>query len=303
MDKLVRISVTLWLVWAGAAQADMYRDVSGRQCSSGEWSHMECIRPTHFAFDTCQMIRNQSRVHGLDEGFFARLIWHESRFDPNALSHADAMGIAQFIGSTAKLRGLENPYNPAEALEHSAEYLGEMQRKYGNPGLAAVGYNGGEGRAQGLIAGTGGLATETVNYVQIITGLTAETWRDQAPETHDFRLAKDRTFMRACLQMAASRKLSPMRVKPVEPAIKKWGVQVAYGNSPAQARAAYTRRVQSCSSAVAGETPDYVFVKHRASLKKGYYMARIGRNTRRAAADLCQRIRRAGCLCQTYKNY
>ncbi len=47
-----------------------------------------------------------------------------------------------------------------------------MAERYGNLGLAAVGYNGGERRAEGLIAGTGGLMRETVDYVAIITGLS-----------------------------------------------------------------------------------------------------------------------------------
>jgi soluble lytic murein transglycosylase-like protein len=144
----------------------------------------------------------------LDPGFFARLLWQESRFDPNALSHANAQGIAQFIPSTARLRGLRDPYNPAEAMEYSAEYLGELSRRYGNHGLAAVAYNGGERRADGLVAKTGGLAKETIDYVKIITGLPAETWRDAAPRKHDFRLQKDKPFAQACHELARKRKLS-----------------------------------------------------------------------------------------------
>jgi soluble lytic murein transglycosylase-like protein len=89
----------------------------------------------------CQLIETVSTRHKLDTDFFARLIWQESRFDPFAKSHANALGIAQFIRSTADLRGLTDPFNPADALEHSAHYLAEMTNRYGNIGLAAVGYN------------------------------------------------------------------------------------------------------------------------------------------------------------------
>jgi len=41
---------------------------------------------------------------------------------------------------TAKLRDLPDSYNPAQAIERSANYLGESQRTYGNAGLAAVAY-------------------------------------------------------------------------------------------------------------------------------------------------------------------
>ena len=133
-----------------------------------------CIRAEHDAFDICQALRDVSRKHGLDAGFFTRLIWQESRFDPNALSPAGAQGIAQFIPSTAKLRGLNAAYNPADALDHSAQYLVKLVDRFGNAGLAAVAYNGGETRAANFVARTNGLATETINYVDIITGHSAE---------------------------------------------------------------------------------------------------------------------------------
>jgi hypothetical protein len=123
----------LWMlcviVVAGTAQAEPDR----RYCSSTKWGHAQCIRPAHFVYDTCNAIKLFSDRHQLDSGFFARLIWQESRFDQNALSHANARGIAQFIPSTAALRGLKDPYNPADALEHSAQYLSEMKQKYGTP--------------------------------------------------------------------------------------------------------------------------------------------------------------------------
>ena len=268
-------------------------------CSTGKWGHVQCIRAQHFVHDTCQAIDRFATLHGLDRGFFARLIWQESRFDPNALSHANARGIAQFIPSTAAKRGLSDPYNPADALDHSAQYLAEMVRRYGNEGLAAIGYNGGERRAEGFLQG-GGLARETVNYVPIITGLTAEDWRDTQPEGHDMRLSKTEAFLPACYAMARNRRVSALA--PPEPALKKWGVQIAFGKSRAQARAAYKRRARSCRPVIGEDKPDFVPVKHRASGQKGYIMARIGRRTRDGADALCARLRRAGCTCAVYAN-
>lgn len=287
--------ILMLAVWAAPVSAD----VPGRMCSSGKWGHVMCIRPQHFVYDTCNAIATFSDRHGLNRDFFARLIWQESRFDPNALSHANARGIAQFIPSTAKLRGLKDPYNPADALEHSAQYLAEMVARYGNEGMAAIGYNGGERRAEGFLAG-GGLARETVNYVPIITGLNAEDWRDAPPRNHDMRLSKTEAFLPACYGMAQKRRITPL-ARPA-PRIKPWGVQLAFGKSRAQAQSAYKKRTAGCSRAVAKEKPDYVAVKHRASRQKGYVMARIGRNSRDAADRLCARIRRAGCVCAVYAN-
>ncbi len=285
----------IWIFAAGSAAAQ----APEAMCSTTKWGHQHCIRAQHFVYDTCNAIKTFSDRHGLNTDFFARLIWQESRFDPNALSPANARGIAQFIPSTAKLRGLKDPYNPADALEHSAQYLAEMVRKYGNEGMAAIGYNGGERRAEGFLTG-GGLASETWNYVPIITGLNAEDWRDGKPRVQDMRLSKTKTFLPACYEMGQKRRLTPLKKPP--PALKKWGVQLAFGKTRKAAQAAYQRRSASCSGVIGKQKPDYINVKHRASGKKGFVMARIGRNTRGGADKLCAQLRRAGCVCAVYAN-
>ncbi|MCZ4256105.1 lytic transglycosylase domain-containing protein [Sulfitobacter sp. G21635-S1] len=274
-------------------------DAPGRMCSSGKWGHVECIRPAHFVYDTCNAIRSFANRHGLNRDFFARLIWQESRFDPNALSHADARGIAQFIPSTAALRGLKDPYNPAEALEHSAQYLAEMVTRYGNEGLAAIGYNGGERRAEGFLQG-GELAPETVNYVPIITGLTAEDWRDTPPKRHDMRLSKTSAFLPACYEMARNRRITAL-ARP-EPRVKPWGVQVAFATSKKLARARVIERTSTCRAAVQGEKTDLIYKKNRVSGKKGYYFAQFGRNTQAGARKLCDTLRRQRCICLVVQN-
>ncbi|WP_394155223.1 lytic transglycosylase domain-containing protein [Loktanella salsilacus] len=289
------IGLVVLLFVPGLARAE-----GGTLCSTGQFGAVQCIRPAHFVADACQAIDVFAQENGMDPAFFARLIWQESRFDPNALSPARARGIAQFIDSTADMRGLRDPYNPAEALEFSAQYLGDLIRRFGNPGLAAVAYNGGEARAAGLIAGKGGLARETVDYVQIITGLTAETWRDNPPEEPDFRLQGDMPFRAACHDMAHNR--SYTQFKPPAPSYAPWGVQLAFGTTENQARAAFERRAQACRGALADKPLDLIFTRNRVSGRQGYYMARVGAQTSRAANKLCNDIRRQGCTCAVYRN-
>lgn len=282
------------------AQGAGAEEEAGTQCSAGAFGHVQCIRPAHFVYDTCQALEIFATQHGLDPGFFARLIWQESRFDPNALSHAKAQGIAQFIASTARLRGLSDPYNPAEALEYSAEYLGDLKQRYGNHGLAAVAYNGGERRADGLVARTGGLAKETINYVRIITGLSAETWRDAPPEKPDFSLDPDKGFQAACHALARNRRLTAY--PSPEPSRPPWGVQMAFGTTQERALAQFRQRARACARVVGTQTPDLVWQKSRASPKGGYFMARLGRTTRDAAWKLCRRLKASGCACAVYRN-
>ncbi|MGB3406769.1 MAG: lytic transglycosylase domain-containing protein, partial [Jannaschia sp.] len=226
-------------------------------CSDGLDTPRHCIRPGEaFAVDLCRQIEAEARLHGLPPGYFARLLWQESRFDPNAVSPANAKGIAQFIDSTARLRGLKDPFNPAEAVARAAEYLGEMTRRYGNLGHAAIGYNGGERRAEGWIAGTGGLARETIDYVRIITGHTAETWRDAPPEDETFRLDGETPFQDACVAMAATRRLTPLAPPP--PRFAAWGAQVTFGNDAGAARAAYGRLPQACRAAAPEQRLEFI---------------------------------------------
>ncbi|WP_299773035.1 lytic transglycosylase domain-containing protein [uncultured Tateyamaria sp.] len=285
----------IWSPFAALARSP------GTLCSTGALGPVACIRPEHAAFDICQHIEGASRRHLLDPGFFARLLWQESRFDANALSPAGAQGIAQFMPGTAALRGLSDSYNPAEAMEISAQYLAELLRRYGNAGLAAVAYNGGERRADGFMVGDG-LAGETIDYVQIITGLTAEDWRDAPPEQHDFRLDPSKPFMPACLAMARNRKISAIKGIPGKPTLPKWGAQIGFGKTKAAAQSKAKDAARSCPAVVDAHV-DIVFVKNRVRGRPGYHMARVSGNDRGAVSKICQNVRAQGCPCAVYKNW
>ena len=272
----------------------------GTLCSPGAFGPVECIRPSQVVHDTCQAIEHFALRNGLEPGFFARLLWQESRFDPNALSHANAQGIAQFIPSTARLRGLRDPYNPAQAMEYSAEYLGELVRRYGNPGLAAVAYNGGERRAEALMAQGAVLPRETVDYVRIVTGVDAGTWAEDPPEAHDYRLQPGVPFAEACHDLAHNRRLTAY--PEPQPVLAPFGVQMAYGTTKARALEQYRVRVRSCAALVAEEDPELVWQKSRASPRGGYWMARIGRDSLAEGWRYCTRLKAQGCACAVYAN-
>jgi hypothetical protein len=97
-----------------------------------------------------------------------------------AVSPVGAQGVAQFMPGTARERGLTDPFDPEQAIPHAAHLLADLNRQFGNLGLAAAAYNGGPGRVSAWLAGTGGLPTETRNYVLAITGSPAEDWRPGA---------------------------------------------------------------------------------------------------------------------------
>jgi hypothetical protein len=124
----------------------------------------------------CHALRAAAEQSGIPLPFFARLIWQESRFRSDEVSHAGAQGVAQFMPDTAADVGLDDPFDPIKALPASARFLRKLRDDFGNLGLAAAAYNAGPGRIQKWLAKEGELPQETRDYVRIITGTRAEDW-------------------------------------------------------------------------------------------------------------------------------
>src|SRR6516165_7682054 len=124
----------------------------------------------------CDTLAAVAARHELPADFFIRLIWQESRFNSGAVSFKGAQGIAQFMPGTARQRGLENSFDPDQAIPKSAELLRDLNREFGNLGLAAAAYNAGSGRVHDWLAGRKPLPGETVAYVRLVTGRSAEEW-------------------------------------------------------------------------------------------------------------------------------
>jgi len=137
--------------------------------------------PTDVPLDVvCRAVAAAAEENDLPAGFFARLIWQESRFNQRVVSRAGAQGVAQFMPKVAVWRGLKDPFDPLEALPHSARFLKEHVDYFGNLGLAAAAYNAGPRRVTDWMARRGKLPEETRNYVKIITGHAPEKWLQNA---------------------------------------------------------------------------------------------------------------------------
>ena len=129
----------------------------------------------------CLMIKSTARANALPLSFFARVIWQESRFRPDVIgpitrSGERAMGIAQFMPSTAGERHLLQPFDPGEALPKSGKFLADLRDVFGNLGLAAAAYNAGPQRVREFVAGSRGLPQQTRDYVLAISGRSVEAW-------------------------------------------------------------------------------------------------------------------------------
>jgi hypothetical protein len=256
-----------------------------------------CIRHSTYVADVCAVIETAARQNRLDPGFFARLIWKESLFDAAAVSPAGAQGIAQFMPGTADLRGLADPFDPVEALFASAHYLADLARDFGNLGLAAAAYNGGEARAERFVAGKAALPPETRAYVQAITGHSADAWRDAPPAQLDLALAEGE-FQAACIAQAETRRL---REFPSGPPVSPWGVIVASNRDRGGAERQVGRLQNRHAALLASEPVSYTRAR-RPGMAARLHLAQIGRETRAEADALCARLRRNGGDCMVLRN-
>lgn len=93
----------------------------------------------------------------------------ESNFDPDAGSPAGAQGIAQFMPSTAAAYGLENPFDPEEAIGAQAHLMSDLIHRFGSPQLALAAYNAGPGPVEACDCVPS--IPETQAYVSRILGL------------------------------------------------------------------------------------------------------------------------------------
>ena len=127
-----------------------------------------------FVADICRTLAQAAADNDLPEEFFTRLIWQESRFNPDAVSPKGAVGIAQIMPDTARDPGygvtpIEDRTDPEESLRFSAEFMRALLDEYnGDYGLALAAYNAGPRR----VNEAGGIPNipETQNYVSSILG-------------------------------------------------------------------------------------------------------------------------------------
>lgn len=125
--------------------------------------------------DYRSMARQDAIDAGIDPNLYVRQINQESGFDPNAVSSAGAIGIAQIIPSTAASWNVD-PYNPVESLRVAAQHMAGYYTQYGyDYAKALAAYNAGPGAVDNAVSCYGTyweqhVPSETVGYIHAIMG-------------------------------------------------------------------------------------------------------------------------------------
>jgi soluble lytic murein transglycosylase-like protein len=198
----------------------------------------------------CSTLLTSAQDNELPVTFFANLIWQESRLRDNALSPKGAMGIAQFMPKVAAQSGVQNPFDPSQALPASAKLLRELFDQFGNLGYVAAAYNAGSQRVLDWLERGRSLPRETRDYVVDITGRSVEAWRKKPEDGADLRFAAQLP----CRQLPAFAELEQSQTQ--QAALQHKQAEEAYaevtpsqqGASPQKAAVSQPREVAKTAS-------------------------------------------------------
>ena len=108
--------------------------------------------------------------YGVDEALIRAVIKMESGGKTDAVSYKGAMGLMQLMPGTAKMLGVDDPFDPVQNLEGGIKYLSQLADKYnGDLTKTLAAYNAGPGRVDAY----GGIPpfAETQKYVESILAL------------------------------------------------------------------------------------------------------------------------------------
>jgi len=296
------VLIVLMSLFAGSGAT---ADEQGARVTAGiKAAGVAAAGPLPFVEIVCPVMQQQAQARGLPPMPFVRLIWRESRFNPNAVSHKGAQGIAQFMPGTAARRGLQDPFEPLSAIKHSASLLADLQAEFGNFGLAAAAYNAGEERVQGWMSGKRTLPGETRRYVRFVTGRAAEDWTSPGTELPEPLKTQGALVQDSCKQLAplVVRAVYTSEPLTVSAAWRPWGAQVSTSFSKSKALAKFSRLKRAHSGVLTDVEP---FVLPKRNLSRGrrlLYMVQIGASSRGEAKKICADLRRDGGACIVKKN-
>jgi hypothetical protein len=301
--------------------------IGGAQDAKLDLDYEELPAPELSREAMCQVMQEVATENGLPQPLFTRLIWQESRFRTNVVSRVGAQGIAQFMPGTAAERGLEDPFDPSQALPASAAFLRDLKAQFGNFGLAAAAYNGGPGRLRRWLDGKGGLPEETRNYVIQITGRTAEYWaKEEGPEphweatdVHDCKvkplrvaLAEIKEAERAVLARAqdnpnpvplpvAAPKERPTAVAKAKPEQPLWFAMLTGSWSEQKARSVFADLQKKYPQILGKRAPTVKVTKLAGKKSAPKTHVGVAADTQKEAQELCQRMKEAGGACVVRK--
>lgn len=109
------------------------------------------------------IIYREARRNGVAPELVAAMVHTESDFRPGLVSHKSAQGLMQIVPGTARLLGINNPFDPEQNIAAGTKYFRSLLDRFDNETMALAAYNAGPTN----VARFGGVPPfrETRNYI------------------------------------------------------------------------------------------------------------------------------------------
>ena len=121
------------------------------------------VRESASGYDN--LIQKYASKNGLDPALVRAVIHTESGGDPQAVSHAGAMGLMQLMPENVREAGIHDAFDPEQNIAAGTQQLAGLMKQYGGDlDMTLAGYNAGPGNVRKY----GGVPpfTETRNYIR-----------------------------------------------------------------------------------------------------------------------------------------
>ncbi len=191
---------------------------------------------------------------------------------------------------TAAARGLTDPFDPEQAIPKAAQLLADLERQFGNIGLAAAAYNAGANRVAAWLVGSSSLPVQTQDYVAAVTGRAADYWAAKGAG----EAATGDLDNRSCVDVTASLRTEESVAQiPIAP----WGVHLAGNFSKAIALASFARAQRRYYTVIGSRQPMIIGTVLRSRGRLRFYRVMVPASSRAQADQVCRAIMASGGAC------
>lgn len=155
-------------------------------------SKPEWYQRLRYPLEYQELVRKNARTFDVDPALIAAVIYTESRFRPDAVSEAGAIGLMQLLPETGRWIAatggerfrVEDLYDPKVNVRYGSFYLDLLLEKYGDVRFALAAYHAGQANADRWLAGSGEIVfPDTRAYVANVL-----EFRDIYRETYETQL-------------------------------------------------------------------------------------------------------------------
>ena len=143
---------------------------------------------------------------------------------------------------------------------------------------------------------------ETRNYVQAITGRSADEWAAVGAGEHKIGPAPPCNELTALIRRTPNTFVAELERRVSEGVTSPWGVQLSAGFSRGKALTLYAAMERKYRAVLAGRDPMIIRARWLSRGTSAFYQVRVGAGTRADADKLCAGLRAVGGHCLVLRN-